>query len=509
MMSIPAVELRDIDKRFGAVQANRRASLSVLPGEIHALVGENGAGKSTLMRILAGFTPPDAGEILLGGAPVGAWGTRQAIARGLSMVHQHFMLVGTLTVAENVILGREPRRGISVDLRGAAAEIAALSERYGLRVDPMRLVSDLSVGEAQRVEIVKTLYRGARVLILDEPTAVLTPAEVRELWTVLRTLREGGTTLIVITHKLDEVLDLSDRITVMRGGQTVARFETRATNAVEIARAMVGRDVSLAPPERGAREALGKVVLHVEGLLPVATRELHAAGVSFQVRAGEILGIAGVEGNGQTELVEALTGLRRIRHGQLWLGTHDITRLSARERAHLGLAHIPEDRRRRGLVLDFSVAENLILGRQQEFSRYGLMNRAAILEHARAQIRAYDVRPAYPSLPVGALSGGNQQKVVIARELSRDYSALVASQPTRGVDVGAIELIHRHLLAVRAAGKAILLLSAELSEILALSDRIAVLFRGEIVATLARAEADEERIGRFMTGLREGVRQSA
>ena len=552
-----AIRMAGVSKAFGAVQANRGASLEVAAGEIHALVGENGAGKSTLMRLLSGMHAPDAGTIEVAGRDVTGWTTAEAIAAGVGMVHQHFMLVPTLTVAENVVLGREPVAGGRLDLARAEREVAALSAETGLAVEPRRLVAELSVGEAQRVEILKALFRGARVLILDEPTAVLSPPEVAELWRVLRRVRDGGATIVLITHKLDEVIDVSDRITVMRAGRTVAQMPTAGTTPAAIARAMVGRDVSLAgadgealgvaaaataaptpalpatpaargaPPEisippsgapgtteptrpvPGARTApapAAPAALEVRDLVVAGPRTPRAVdGVSFTVAPGEILGVAGVEGNGQTELVEAIAGLRPVAAGSVRIvdargGTVDVTRLGVKARADAGLSHIPEDRHRRGLVLDYSVADNLILGRQHHFTRGGRLDFDAIARHAAARIGEFDIRPPSAALPARALSGGNQQKIVIAREMGRDFQVLLAAQPTRGVDVGAIEFIHAQLRAARAAGRAVLLVSAELNEILALADRILVMYGGRAAALLSRAEATPELLGSYMTG---------
>jgi simple sugar transport system ATP-binding protein len=500
---VPAVRMTAIEKRFGAVRANRGAALEVRQGEIHALVGENGAGKSTLMRVLSGMYPCDAGTIEVGGRDVTGWTTAQAIGAGVGMVHQHFMLVPTLTVAENVVLGREPVSVGTFDRARATREVEQLCEQSGLRVDAGRLVADLSVGEAQRVEILKTLYRGARILLLDEPTAVLSPPEVTELWKVLRRVRDGGATIVLITHKLDEVMDVSERVTVMRQGETVARMATRETTPEGIAKAMVGRDVDLGVKQSGGRRAEGggAPVLEVRNLVVRGARVERAVNdVSFAVAPGEILGIAGVEGNGQTELLEAVAGLRTVTAGAVLLGGHDITALGVRARGDAGLSHIPEDRHRRGLILDYSLADNLVLGQQHAYARRGILDRGAIASHARDQIAAYDVRPADATLTAGALSGGNQQKIVIAREMSRAFTALLAAQPTRGVDVGAIEFIHGELRKARDAGKAILLVSAELREVLSLSDRIAVMYGGRIVAVMPRSAASEEVLGPYMTG---------
>jgi simple sugar transport system ATP-binding protein len=513
-----ALKLTSVAKSFGPVRANRDASLEVRRGEIHALVGENGAGKSTLMRILSGMYAPDSGRVEVDGRDATGWSTAQAIAAGVGMVHQHFMLVPTLTVAENVVLGREPTAGGVFDRAAAVREVERVSRETGLEVSAERRVAELSVGEAQRVEIVKTLLRGARILILDEPTAVLSPPEVRDLWRVLRGLREQGGTVVLITHKLDEVIEVSDAITVMRAGATVARMATAGVTPAAIARAMVGRDVVLAGSEAAALGApLAAAVPAPAPTAPAPTaraaslelRDLVVAGprtpravdgLSLAVAPGEILGVAGVEGNGQTELVEAIAGLRAASGGTIRLGGRDLAGLGVRERADAGLSHIPEDRHRRGLVLDYSVADNLIFGRQHHFARGPSLDAARIAAHAAEQVRRFDVRPADPALPARALSGGNQQKIVIAREMGRDFSVLLAAQPTRGVDVGAIEFIHAQLRAARAEGKAVLLVSAELNELLALADRIAVMYRGRVVAVLPRAEATEERLGAYMTG---------
>ena len=507
----PAIRLTDIVKSFGPVVANRGASLEVAPGEIHALVGENGAGKSTLMRVLSGMYAAESGRMEVNGRDVTGWSTANAIDAGVGMVHQHFMLVPTLTVAENVMLGRELTKGGQLDRARAEREVSELSKTTGLAVRPERKVADLSVGEAQRVEILKTLYRGAKILILDEPTAVLSPPEIDELWNVLRQMRDRGETIVLITHKLDEVMAISDTITVMRHGRTVGRLRTADTNPAEIAKAMVGRDVQLAmdyvadempsSPTTGASLASSEPLLAVRDLVVNDVRRLTAVnGVSFTVAPGEILGIAGVEGNGQTELLEALAGLRPVRAGSIHINRHDVTNLSVKARGDAGLSHIPEDRHARGLILDYSVAENLILGQQHRFTRGVQLDRERILDNAQRQIDAFDVRPSDPDLPARALSGGNQQKIVIAREMGRSFQVLLAAQPTRGVDVGAIEFIHAQLRAARNAGKAILLVSADLAEILALSDRVAVMYGGKLVATLARGDATTEVLGRFMTG---------
>ena len=504
--------LANVHKRFAANVAVDDASLTVEPSEIHALVGENGAGKSTLMRILAGVVRADRGEVRVFGEGVPrGYDARGAIARGVGMVHQHFLLAPTLSVAENVVFGREPRRGWFFDRARAEREVAELSERYGLRVTPRARVGDLSVGEAQRVEILKVLYRGARGLVLDEPTAVLSPPEVQELWRVLRGLRAAGAAIVLVTHKLAEVVEVSDRVTVMRAGRTVLTTQTSHTTPEALARAMVGHDVDA--PSRDAVQRLGargdaEIVLAVRGL-HVAGRGQRGGvrGAEFSVRAGEVLGVAGVEGNGQAELCDAIAGLRRPQSGDVLLRGRAITREAPRTRRDAGLRHVPADRHARGLVLEMTLAENLILGRQHEVSRAGTLDPHAIEVFAREQLCAFDVRPALPTLAAGALSGGNQQKLVMARELFGDWAALVASHPTRGVDIGAAARIHEALFRARDAGKAILLVSSELSELLLLSDRIVTMFDGRVAGELtvaeARAPGGEARIGRWMMGVEE------
>ncbi len=508
-LPLPAIRMLDIAKSFGAIKANRGASLEVMPGEIHALVGENGAGKSTLMRILGGLMKPDAGKVEINGRDVTGWSTSEAISAGIGIVHQHFMLVPTLTVAENLVLGCEPKtRGVMLDSARSADNVRQLSNETGLVIAPDRLISDLSVGEAQRVEILKVLFRGAKILVLDEPTAVLSPPEVRELWTVLRRLRDNGDTIVLITHRLDEVVDLSDTITVMRAGQTLARLKTSQTNPSEIARLMVGREVSLSAGKRVQPVSRTEVPqrdrgLEVRNLAVMGSRGLRVVdGVSFSVRPGEILGVAGVEGNGQTELIEAISGLRPVFAGDVLIDGVDVTRRTVSQRHQAGLSHIPEDRHRRGLILEYTVADNLILGLERSFSRRGIIDQRAVMENAMGEISSFDIRPPSPVLAARALSGGNQQKVVVAREMARDFSVLLASQPTRGVDVGAIEFIHQQLLDARAKGKAILLVSAELNEVLALSDRIAVMYRGKFAALIPGSEANEEALGEYMIGTR-------
>ena len=508
--AMPAIRLRGIAKSFGPVRAIRDASLEVATGEIHALMGENGAGKSTLMRVLAGMYTPDGGTAEVEGTEVTGWQTADAIAAGVGMVHQHFMLVPTLTVAENLVLGQELMKGVTLDMAAAERAVRDLSERTGLRVDPTRKVSELNVGEAQRVEILKVLYRGARILVLDEPTAVLSPPEVQELWEVLRTLRANGGTVVLITHKLDEVVAISDTITVMRAGETVGRMATQGTTPADIARAMVGRDVSLAQREAGVRDSGGPAaaLLEVRDLAVAGARRARAVdGVSFTVSAGEIFVIAGVDGNGQTELIEALAGLAPLAGGSIRLGGRDVSTLDVRGRIDAGLSHIPEDRHRRGLVLDFSIAENLILGLQHRFSGAAQLDAPKIATNATSQVKTFDIRPPDSALPARALSGGNQQKVVVAREMGgeRPVRVLLAAQPTRGVDVGAIEFIHARLRAARDAGSAVVLVSADLNEVLALSSRVAVMYGGKFVCVVPGSEATAALLGPYMTGAARGA----
>jgi len=501
----PALELRGISKRYGAVVANREVSLKVLRRSIHALVGENGAGKSTLMKIAYGNARADAGEIWIKGERIARHSVTQSIARGVGMVHQHFMLVGPLTVVENVVLGQEPRRAGLLDLGRAAAQIRALSQKFGLDVDPEARVEDLSVGQQQRIEIVKVLWRGCDVVILDEPTAVLTPAEVRDLFAVLRGLVQDGMTVVLITHKLDEVLALATRVTVMRRGERVAEYEAQGLTAEQIVHAMVGRSVQQQVDKPPAR--LGEPMLEVRELHVTSARGTPALrGVGFEVRAGEILGLAGVEGNGQTELIEAIVGLRVVDRGTIAIAGKPITDEPVFRRYAAGLAHVPEDRHDRALLLGDPVTDNAILGQQRDFvGSFDVLDQGRIRQHADRLIREYDIRPPDPQQLVGGMSGGNQQKLVVARELSRRaLSVLICAQPTRGVDIGAIEAIHRRMIEARDRGLAILLISAELGELRGLSDRLAVLYKGQIVATLDQRQllADDalDTIGAMMTG---------
>ena len=504
----PALELRGIDKRFGAVHANRAITFAVAAGSIHGLIGENGAGKSTLMNIVYGFHRADAGEIRVQGRAVEIGSPQQAIAAGIGMVHQHFMLVENFTVLENVVLGVEGGALLAGGLAAARAELRRLARDYGLEVPLDAVVSELSVGLQQRVEILKALYRGAEVLILDEPTAVLTPHEADQLFAMLRRLRAQGKAVILVTHKLREIMAVTDRVTVMKQGAVVAEVATRETSPRGLAEHMVGRAVLLQVEKRPAQpgaELLSVKALEVRDRLGVARLK----SVSFNLRAGEIVGIAGVAGNGQSELLEALAGTRAASRGEISFGGRDLVReqLDPRARRALGLAHVPEDRLRMGVVAGFSAADNAILGYHDaaRFNRGGLRDEAAIRAACAAKMAEFDVRPPQPELRLAAFSGGNQQKLVLAREIDADPQVLLIGQPTRGVDIGAIEFIHKRLIALRDAGKALLLVSVELDEILALADRILVMNGGEIIGELARADATEEKIGLMMAGVRAEV----
>ena len=501
----PALELRGIDKRFGVIHANREISFALAAGSIHGLIGENGAGKSTLMNIVYGFHRADAGEIRIQGRPVEISSPQEAIAAGIGMVHQHFMLVENFTVLENIVLGVEGGVLLAGGLAAARAELGRLARDYGLDVPLEAVVSELSVGLQQRVEILKALYRGAKVLILDEPTAVLTPHEADQLFAMLRRLKAQGKAVILVTHKLREIMAITDRVTVMKQGAVVAEVTTRETSIRGLAEHMVGRAVLLHVEKNPAQP--GAVLLMVKEL---AVRDRlgveRLKNVNFMLRAGEIVGIAGVAGNGQSELLEALAGTRIPSRGEISLGGRDLVReqLDPRARRALGLAHVPEDRLRMGIIGGFSAADNAMLGYHNaaRFNRGGLRNEAAIRSACAEKMAEFDVSPPQPELRLAAFSGGNQQKLVLAREIDADPNVLLIGQPTRGVDIGAIEFIHKRLIALRDAGKALLLVSVELDEILALADRILVMNGGEIIGELARAEATEEKIGLMMAGVR-------
>jgi simple sugar transport system ATP-binding protein len=500
----PVVQMRGIVKRFPGVVANAGVDFDLLPGEVHALLGENGAGKTTLMNVLYGLHTADEGEVLLRGQKVNFHTARDAINHGLGMVHQHFMLVKPLTVAENIVLGqRSPREPLVEDARQVHQRLKALSDQYGLAIDPAAEVWTLSVGEQQRVEILKALYRGADILILDEPTAVLTPQEWEGLLGILQRLVGEGKSIVFISHKLGEVLAASQRITVMRDGKVVGTVNAAETTKKDLARMMVGRDVVMVVPKGPAHP--GDVRLSLQGLKANNDRELPALrGVDLELRAGEILGIAGVAGNGQTELEETIAGLRRPTAGSIQICGVDTTRMNPRQTSAAGLAHIPSDRYRMGMLSDFSIADNLVLQRIGEapFTRRGWLDQAAIHGFAQGLVADFDVRTPSVDTFAGALSGGNSQKMVLARELSRQPKVLLAAQPTRGLDVSAIEFVHRKLVEQRDAGVAVLLISTELDEILALSDRIAVIYEGQIMAVLDAKGADVHEIGLLIAGSR-------
>jgi ABC-type uncharacterized transport system ATPase subunit len=501
----PVLELRGITKEFPGVLANDHVDFDLRRAEVHALLGENGAGKSTLMSILYGLYTPDSGEILMDGRPVAINSPKKAIELGIGMVHQHFMLIPVMTVTENIVLAQEPRHaGVLLDYDAAEERVRELSTSFGLAVDPTARIEKITVGQQQRVEILKALYRGAEILILDEPTAVLTPQEARELFEIIEGLKAQGKSIVFITHKLNEVLEVADRISVLRRGKLVETIPQEGATEEGLARSMVGREVLLRVDKTPAEP--GEPLLKVADLFVRDDRGLEAVrGVTFDVRAGEIVGIAGVDGNGQSELIDALTGLRKSASGQMTVGGQDLTHASARQALDAGMGHIPEDRHRRGLVLDFNLAENLALHDygKEPFSRFGWLNPRRWLRWAAGLLEEFDVRGGGPATRADSLSGGNQQKVVVAREVSRDPSVLIAAQPTRGLDVGAIEFVHRRLVEQRDAGKAVLLVSLELEEIISLSDRILVLYEGRIVAEFP-PDVSEEEVGIAMLG---GTRQ--
>ena len=506
------LDAKGITKKFPGVLANDHVDFDLRKGEIHALLGENGAGKSTLMNILYGLYHPDEGEVIVGGNRMDLNSSRDAIKHGIGMVHQHFMLIPVFTVTENIMLGAETDHRaiqneaplVKLDRKEVSQKVRDLSHQYGLDVDPEAIVGDLPVGIQQRVEIVKALYRNANILILDEPTAVLTPQEADDLFRIMHELTEKGVSIIFITHKLREVLVIADRITVMRAGRVVGTANPKETDEAKLATMMVGREVILTVQKKPAKPT--EEVLNVTNLQVRDIRGLEAVrGVSFNVRAGEVLGIAGVQGNGQTELAEALTGLRHIEGGNFSLNGRDLTGKPPRPITETGLAHIPEDRQRHGLVLSYTVADNMVLCDyyQPRFSKGMVIQQNQVDANAKKLIKEYDVRTPSAFVNAGKLSGGNQQKVIVARELSRPVKLVIASQPTRGLDVGSIEYIHKEIIIMRDRGVAVLLISAELDEILSLSDRIAVMYRGEIVATVDRKDATREQLGLWMAGVHE------
>jgi ABC-type uncharacterized transport system ATPase subunit len=497
----PVLELRGITKRFPGIVANDRVDFDLRKGEVHALLGENGAGKSTLMNVLYGLYHPDEGEILINGKPAQLGSPRAAIENGIGMVHQHFMLIPVMTVAENIVLATEPvHNGVLLDYAAAEKRVREISTRFGLAVDPRAVVQDITVGQQQRVEILKALYRGADILILDEPTAVLTPQEAQELFAIIRSLTEQDKSIIFITHKLNEVTDVADRITVLRRGKKIETLPSAGATEESLARLMVGREVLLRVDKAAATPTTP--LMTVDSLYVDDDRGIEKVrSVNFDVKGGEIVGIAGVDGNGQTELIDAIAGLRRPKAGKIVIDGKDVTNEGAQESLDAGLGHIPEDRQRRGLVLDFSIAENIALHDYDHppASRFGWLYPKRLIEKAGKLIREFDVRGGGPQTRAGGLSGGNQQKVILAREIDRNPAVLVAAQPTRGLDVGAIEFVHRRLVEERDEGRGILLVSLELEEILSLSDRILVMYEGQIVGEFPPG-ASEEELGVAMTG---------
>jgi len=504
---VPVLELRGIVKEFPGIVANDHVDFELARGEIHALLGENGAGKSTLMNILYGLYKADEGEIRLNGRHVDFTSAKEAIQAGIGMVHQHFMLIPVMTVAENIVLGVEPtREGVLLDEGAAERRVRELAEAFKFAVDPHARIDSITVGQQQRVEIMKALYRNADILILDEPTAVLTPQEASDLFEILNNLKREGISIIFISHKLNEVLEIADRITVLRRGKKIETVPREGATQESLARAMVGREVLLRVEKPGA--APGDVLLAIDDLHVVDDRGIEKVrGVSLDVRAGEIVGIAGVDGNGQTELIDAITGLRTVQRGSIRVAGRELSHASARQMLDSGVGHIPEDRQRRGLVLEFTIAENIALHDYAEppDAKLGWLFPQRLIQRARRLIKEFDVRGGGPSTRAGALSGGNQQKVVAAREIARDPKVLIAAQPTRGLDVGAIEYLHRRLVEERGEGRAILLISLELEEILSLSDRILVLYEGEIVGEHT-GDVSEDLVGLEMLG---GRREAA
>ncbi|GAX88470.1 heme ABC transporter ATP-binding protein [Effusibacillus lacus] len=495
------VEMLGITKRFPGIVANDKVNLVVEQGEIHALLGENGAGKSTLMNILFGLYQPDEGIIRIKGQEVKVTDPNMANRLGIGMVHQHFMLVQPFTVTENIVLGSEVKRGPFLDMETAEKKVMELSEKYGLDVDPKAKIEDISVGMQQRVEILKTLYRGADILIFDEPTAVLTPQEIAELMQIMRNLVNEGKSIIFITHKLKEIMAISDRITVIRRGRYIGTVTKADTNPDQLANMMVGREVIFKVEKRPANP--GSPVLEIKDIEGMGNRGVRALNkVNLEVHAGEIVGVAGVDGNGQTELIEVLTGLRKATSGTVKINGKDITNQTPRKIAESGVGHIPEDRHKRGLVLDYSVADNLVLNTyyKEPYSKSGILQSQAIAEHARNLIGLFDVRTPSETTLARSLSGGNQQKAIVAREVDRDPDVLIAAQPTRGLDVGAIEFIHKKLVEQRDKGKAVLLFSLELDEIMSLSDRIAVIYEGRIVGIVKPEEVTDHDLGLMMAG---------
>ncbi|HGK9367462.1 TPA: ABC transporter ATP-binding protein [Streptococcus pneumoniae] len=495
------IEMRDITKVFGGFVANDKINLHLRKGEIHALLGENGAGKSTLMNMLAGLLEPTSGEIAVNGQVVNLESPSKAASLGIGMVHQHFMLVEAFTVAENIILGSELIKNGVLDIAGASKEIKALSERYGLAVDPSAKVADISVGAQQRVEILKTLYRGADILIFDEPTAVLTPSEIDELMAIMKNLVKEGKSIILITHKLDEIRAVSDRVTVIRRGKSIETVEIAGATNADLAEMMVGRSVSFKTEKQASKPK--EVVLSIKDLVVNENRGVPAVkNLSLDVRAGEIVGIAGIDGNGQSELIQAITGLRKVESGSIELKGDSIVGLHPRQITELSVGHVPEDRHRDGLILEMMISENIALQTyyKEPHSKNGILNYSNITSYAKKLMEEFDVRAASELVPAAALSGGNQQKAIIAREIDRDPDLLIVSQPTRGLDVGAIEYIHKRLIEERDNGKAVLVVSFELDEILNVSDRIAVIHDGKIQGIVSPETTNKQELGVLMAG---------
>ncbi|MCK8606333.1 ABC transporter ATP-binding protein [Leuconostoc citreum] len=500
--STPVIEMRHIVKKFGDFAANDDINLQVQQGEIHALLGENGAGKSTLMNILTGLLQPTSGEIIINGQPVTVDSPLKFDALGIGMVHQHFMLIDAFTVTENIILGSEVTKGLSLDTKSAAKKIKALSEKYGLQVDPYAKIADISVGQQQRVEILKTLYRGADILIFDEPTAVLTPQEIDELITILHNLAKEGKSIVLITHKLDEIRAAADTVTVIRAGQSIKTFPVAGVSSQELADLMVGREVSFKTEKAAAKT--GATVLKMADLEVHDARGVTAVkDFSLEVKSGEIVGIAGIDGNGQTELIQAITGLTKVQAGHVLLQGKEVTNKRPRQITEAGVGHIPEDRLRFGMEVDMTLSENLALQTYYKapLSKNGVLQTDEMDKLANKLVEEFDVRAAGIQVTAGSMSGGNQQKAVIARELNRDNELIIAAQPTRGLDVGAIEYIHQRLIAQRNAGKAVLVVSFELDEILNLSDRIAVINAGKIVGIVDAKDTNKQELGLLMTGM--------
>ncbi|MBU8877896.1 ABC transporter ATP-binding protein [Bacillus sp. FJAT-29790] len=495
------IEMLNIRKEFPGIVANDNITLQLKKGEIHALLGENGAGKSTLMNVLFGLYQPEKGEIRVKGKPVEITNPNIANDLGIGMVHQHFMLVDPFTVTENIILGKETTSGGKIDIKKAEKEVREISERYGLSVDPQAKIADISVGMQQRVEILKTLYRGAEILIFDEPTAVLTPQEIKELIQIMKTLIKEGKSIILITHKLKEIMEVCDRVTVIRKGVGIGTVNVSETNPNDLASLMVGREVTFKTEKIEANPQ--QEVLEIKDLNVKDSRGLHVInGLNLSVKAGEIVGIAGVDGNGQTELIEAITGLIKSESGSIKLKGKEIRSLTPRRVTESGLGHIPQDRHKHGLVLDFPIGENIVLQTyyQRPYAKNGVLNYKEIYKKAKSIIQEFDVRTPSEFTPARALSGGNQQKAIIGREVDRNPELLIAAQPTRGLDVGAIEFVHKRLIEQRDNGKAVLLISFELDEIMNVSDRIAVIYEGEIVAIVTPKETTEQELGLLMAG---------